>query len=89
MFTVWFANFAEALAECRGEAKAASLRRTKQELAKRVSSSGATEVVLAAALRKGDVVSVERNDLIPADGEVLEGVAFVNESAITGDPLRC
>jgi potassium-transporting ATPase ATP-binding subunit len=86
LFTVWFANFAEALAECRGKAKAASLRRTKQELmAKRVSPSGATEVVLAAALRKGDVVSVERNDLIPADGEVLEGVAFVNESAITGE----
>jgi len=86
VFTVWFANFAEALAECRGKAKAASLRRTKQELtAKRVGPSGATEVVLAAALRKGDVVGVERNELIPADGEVLEGVAFVNESAITGE----
>jgi potassium-transporting ATPase ATP-binding subunit len=86
LFTVWFANFAEALAECRGKAKAASLRRTKQELmAKRVSPSGATEVVLAAVLRKGDVVSVGRNELIPADGEVLEGVAFVNESAITGE----
>ena len=86
LFTVWFANFAEALAECRGKAKAASLRRTKEELtAKRVSPSGATEVVLAAALRKGDVVSVERNELIPADGEILEGVAFVNELAITGE----
>jgi potassium-transporting ATPase ATP-binding subunit len=86
LFTVWFANFAEALAECRGKAKAASLRRTKQELtAKRVSPSGATEVVLAAALRKGDLVRVERNELIPADGEVIEGIAFVNESAITGE----
>jgi potassium-transporting ATPase ATP-binding subunit len=86
LFTVWFANFAEALAECRGKAKAASLRRTKLELmANRVSPSGATESVLAAALRKGDVVRVERNELIPADGEVLEGVAFVNESAITGE----
>jgi potassium-transporting ATPase ATP-binding subunit len=86
LFTVWFANFAEALAECRGKAKAAALRRTKQELtAKRVSPSGGTEILLAAALRKGDVVSVERNELIPADGEVLEGIAFVNESAITGE----
>jgi len=86
LFTVWFANFAEALAECRGKAKAASLRRTQEELtATRVNPSGGAEGVLASALRKGDVVRVERNELIPADGEVLEGVAFVNESAITGE----
>ncbi len=89
LFTVWFANFAEALAECRGKAKAASLRRTKEELtANRVTSSGGTEAVLASALRKGDVVRIERNKhsvLIPADGEVLEGIAFVNEAAITGE----
>ena len=86
LLTVWFANFAEALAECRGKAKAASLRRTKEELtATRVNPSGGTEAVLASALRKGDVVRVERNELIPADGEVLEGVAFVNEFAITGE----
>ncbi|MGC1357030.1 MAG: potassium-transporting ATPase subunit KdpB [Xanthobacteraceae bacterium] len=84
--TVWFANFAEALAECRGKVKAASLRRTKEELtATRVNPSGGTEAVLASALRKGDVVRIERNEAIPADGDVVEGVAFVNESAITGE----
>jgi len=86
VLTVWFANFAEALAEGRGKAKAASLRRTKTELtANRVLTSGATEQVLATALRKGDLVRVEKQDLIPADGEVLEGVAFVSEAAITGE----
>ena len=84
--TVWFANFAEALAECRGKVKAASLRRTKEELtATRVNPSGGTEAVLASALRKGDVVRIERNEAIPADGDVVEGVAFVNELAITGE----
>ena len=84
--TVWFSNFAEALAECRGKVKAASLRRTKEELtATRVNPSGGTEAVLASALRKGDVVRIERNEAIPADGDVVEGVAFVNESAITGE----
>jgi K+-transporting ATPase ATPase B chain len=86
VLTVWFANFAEALAEGRGKAKAASLRRTKTELAaNRVLASGETEQVLAAALRKDDLVRVERGELIPTDGEVLDGVAFVNESAITGE----
>jgi potassium-transporting ATPase ATP-binding subunit len=86
LFTVWFANFAEALAECRGKAKAASLRRTKEELtATRLTASGTIEAVLASALRKGDVVRVERNELIPADGEIQEGLAYVNESAITGE----
>ncbi len=86
LFTVWFANFAEALAECRGKAKAASLRRTKDELtANRLTASGTTEPMSAGALRKGDLVRIERNELIPADGEVLEGIAFVNESAITGE----
>jgi len=86
LMTVWFANFAEALAEGRGKAKAASLRRTKTELvAKRVLETGTTEQVLATALRRGDLVRVERGELIPADGEVLEGTAFVNEAAITGE----
>ncbi|HXW27313.1 MAG TPA: potassium-transporting ATPase subunit KdpB [Xanthobacteraceae bacterium] len=86
VLTVWFANFAEALAEGRGKAKAAALRRTKTELtATRVLASGKTEQVPATALRRGDVVRVERGELIPTDGEVLEGVAFVNESAITGE----
>lgn len=84
--TVWFANFAEALAEGRGKAKAAALRRTKTELiAKRVQPGLPIEAVPATALRKGDLVRVERHDLIPTDGEVLEGVAFVDESAITGE----
>ena len=86
VLTVWFANFAEALAEGRGKAKAASLRRTKTELtANRMLASGEIERVLASALRKGDLVRIERNELIPTDGEVVEGIAFVNESAITGE----
>ena len=86
VLTVWFANFAEALAEGRGKAKAATLRRTKTELvAKRVQPGLPVEVVPAMALGKGDLVRVERNDVIPADGEVVEGVAFVDESPITGE----
>ena len=86
LLTVWFANFAEALAEGRGQAKAASLRRTKTELmAKRVLISGEVGQVPATDLRKGDVVRVDKGELIPTDGEVVEGVAYVNESAITGE----
>jgi potassium-transporting ATPase ATP-binding subunit len=86
VLTVWFANSAEALAEGRGKAKAASLRRTKTQLmANRVLSSGALEQVPAATLRKEDVVRVEKGELIPTDGEVIEGVAYVDESAITGE----
>jgi potassium-transporting ATPase ATP-binding subunit len=84
--TVWFANFAEALAEGRGKAKAATLRRTKTELmARRVLTSGEIEQVPATALRKEDVVRVNKGELIPTDGEVIEGVALVDESAITGE----
>ncbi|MEO7689841.1 MAG: potassium-transporting ATPase subunit KdpB [Sphingomonas sp.] len=83
--TVLFGTFAEALAEGRGKAQAASLRATKADLtAKRVSGSG-TEAIAASALRVGDVVLVETGDLIPSDGEVIEGVASVNEAAITGE----
>ena len=83
--TVLFGTFAEALAEGRGKAQAASLRATKAELnAKRVKGSG-IETVPASALRMGDIVLVETNDLIPSDGEVVEGVASVNEAAITGE----
>ncbi len=86
LLTVWLANFAEALAEGRGKAKAASLRRTKTELmARRVLTSGEIEHVPAAALRKEDVVRVDKGELIPTDGEVIEGIAYVNESAITGE----
>ena len=85
--TVLFGNFAEALAEGRGKAQAASLRATKAELtAKRLKGGGpAHETVPASALKAGDIVLVETGDLIPADGEVIEGVASVNEAAITGE----
>jgi K+-transporting ATPase ATPase B chain len=88
-FTVLFANFAEAMAEGRGKAQAASLRKARRDLqAKRLSRRERTaryETVSASELRKGDVVLVEAGDFIPADGEVVEGVASVNESAITGE----
>jgi K+-transporting ATPase ATPase B chain len=86
LLTVWFANFAEAMAEGRGKAKAVSLRRTKTELtARRVQTSGEIEQVSAANLRKEDVVRVDKGELIPTDGEVIEGIAYVDESAITGE----
>ncbi len=85
--TVLFGNFAEALAEGRGKAQAASLRATKAELrAKLLTSVGDTwELVGASRLEVGEIVLVETGDLIPADGEVVEGVASVNEAAITGE----
>ncbi|MET0362481.1 MAG: potassium-transporting ATPase subunit KdpB [Sphingobium sp.] len=85
--TVLFGTFAEALAEGRGKAQAASLRATKAELtAKRLKGDGrAVENVAASALKLGDIVLVETGDLIPADGEVVSGVASVNEAAITGE----
>jgi len=83
--TVLFGTFAEALAEGRGKAQAASLRATKAELTARRLKGDRIEQVGASALRKDDVVLVETGDLIPADGEVIEGVASVNEAAITGE----
>ncbi len=85
--TVLFGTFAEALAEGRGKAQAASLRATKAELtAKRLKGDGrAYDAVPASQLRVGDVVLVETNDLIPSDGDVVSGVASVNEAAITGE----
>jgi K+-transporting ATPase ATPase B chain len=85
--TVLFGTFAEALAEGRGKAQAASLRATKAELtAKRLKGDGREhENVPASALKVGDIVLVETNDLIPSDGEVVSGVASVNEAAITGE----
>jgi K+-transporting ATPase ATPase B chain len=87
-FTVLFANFAEAIAEGRGKAQAASLRQTKtQTVAKKLGAaeSDRFEVVSGTALKPGDYVLVEPGDLIPGDGEVVEGVATVDESAITGE----
>ena len=88
-FTVLFANFAEAMAEGRGKAQAASLRRARRDIqAKKLSRpqrSAAYNAVAATSLRKGDMVLVEAGDVIPADGTVIEGIASVNESAITGE----
>jgi len=88
-FTVLFANFAEALAEGRGRAQADALRRTRTEtMAKRLADPRrheAFEPVSALELRPGDVVLVEANEIIPGDGEVIEGVASVNEAAVTGE----
>src|SRR5207245_9401009 len=88
-FTVLFANFAEAMAEGRGKAQAASLRKARRDLqAKRLSRPDRhadVNLVSATTLRKGDVVLVEAGDFIPVDGTVIEGVASVNESAITGE----
>ncbi len=85
-FTVLFANFAEAMAEARGKAQADTLRKTKTDvLAKRETSSGKTEQCPSSGLRAGDVVFCEAGDLIPGDGEVIEGIATVDESVITGE----
>lgn len=84
--TVLFGNFAEALAEGRGKAQAASLRATKDQLvAFRIGKGGATEQLPATQLKRGDVVVVVAGQQIPADGEVVAGVASVNEAAITGE----
>ena len=88
-FTVLFANFAEAVAEGRGKAQAASLRATKTDVvAKKLpdpKKHGSYQSVPAMDLKPGDIVFVEAGDLIPSDGEVIEGVASVNEAAITGE----
>jgi potassium-transporting ATPase ATP-binding subunit len=85
-FTVLFANFAEAMAQGRGKAQADTLRKTRTEtVANRVTTDGRVETVPAASLRRGDVVMVHAGEFIPADGEIIEGVASVDESAITGE----
>jgi len=85
-FTVVFANFAEAVAEGRGKAQAATLRKMRQEtIARRLRTGRGEEIVPASALRKGDTVVVEAGEIIPGDGDVIEGIASVDESAITGE----
>jgi len=85
-FTVLFANFAEAVAEGRGKAQAATLRRAKTEaMARRYRADGSLESVAATELHVGDIVLVEAGELIPSDGDVVEGVASINEAAITGE----
>jgi potassium-transporting ATPase ATP-binding subunit len=85
-FTVVFANFSEAVAEGRGKAQAATLRRMRQETnARRLRNGRGEEIVPASALRKGDTVVVEAGEIIPGDGDVIQGIASVDESAITGE----
>jgi K+-transporting ATPase ATPase B chain len=85
-FTVLFANFAEAMAEGRGKAQADTLRKARAETqANRLRAEGSIEVVASSNLRTGDVVVVTAGEFIPGDGEVIEGVASVDESAITGE----
>jgi potassium-transporting ATPase ATP-binding subunit len=84
--TVLFANFATALAEARGKAQAESLRRTRRDtMAKRLRPGGGFDEVHSTDLKPGDKVLVEANDIIPSDGEIIDGIASINESAITGE----
>src|SRR5712671_8169322 len=85
-FTVLFANFAEAMAEGRGKAQADALRKARSEtVANRVLPEGKIEKIASSKLRSGDMVSVSAGEFIPGDGEIVEGVASVDESAITGE----
>src|SRR5579875_3566230 len=85
-FTVLFANFAEAMAEGRGKAQADTLRKAKGEtMAYRIQKDGRTEAVSSSQLHAGDLIKVEAGQFIAGDGEVIEGVASVDESAITGE----
>lgn len=84
-FTVLFANFASAIAESRGKAQAASLRKTQKECLAKTMINGKESTISALDLKKGDKVICEKEDVIPADGEVVEGIATVDESAITGE----
>ncbi|WP_288478833.1 potassium-transporting ATPase subunit KdpB [uncultured Clostridium sp.] len=84
--TILFANFAEAIAEGRGKAQASTLKQTKQNTkAKLLDEAGNIKIVNADELKKGDIILIESGDLVPNDGEVIEGIASVDESAITGE----
>ncbi|MDG5900992.1 potassium-transporting ATPase subunit KdpB [Shewanella xiamenensis] len=85
LLTVWFSNFAESVAEARGRGQAASLKSAKEALQARRIRHGKLESVSATLLVKGDKVKVLQGDYIPADGEIIEGIATINESAITGE----
>jgi K+-transporting ATPase ATPase B chain len=84
-FTVLFANFSEAIAEGRGKAQAENLRKSRVKTTARKITGNKEEVILATELKKGDLVVCGAGDIIPSDGEVIEGVASVDESAITGE----
>src|ERR1700709_2168467 len=83
--TVLFANFAEAIAEARGKAQAESLRKTREETPARLLVNGKETQVMSSQLKKGDVFICETGDNIPTDGEIIEGIATIDESAITGE----
>ncbi len=83
--TLLFANFAEAIAEARGKAQADSLRKTREETPARLLENGVIRNISSASLKKGDVFVCEAGDTIPADGEIIEGLASIDESAITGE----
>ncbi len=84
--TLLFANFAEAIAEERGKAQAASLRKAREDTpAKLIESSGSIKIISSSELKKGDIYLAESGDTLPADGEIIEGLATIDESAITGE----
>ena len=83
--TLLFANFAEAIAEARGKAQADSLRKTREETPAKMIVNGKVQVVSSSQLKKGDVFECEAGDVIPSDGEIIEGLASIDESAITGE----
>jgi len=85
LLTVLFANFAEAIAEARGKAQAESLRKTRSETPARLLVDGKEQMVMSSLLKKGDIFICETNDTIPTDGEIIEGIATIDESAITGE----
>jgi K+-transporting ATPase ATPase B chain len=85
-FTLLFANFAEAIAEGKGKAQADSLRSARRDVsAKKLGKDGKTTTVAANTLRKGDIILIEAGDFVPADGQIIEGIASVDESAVTGE----
>src|ERR1700744_6144076 len=85
LLTVLFANFAEAIAEARGKAQAESLRKTREETPARLIVDGKEQIIMSSLLKKGDIFICETNDTIPTDGEIIEGIATIDESAITGE----
>jgi K+-transporting ATPase ATPase B chain len=85
LFTLLFANFAEAIAEGRGKAQASSLKKSKQDMSANKLIGESVSIVSSTELRKGDVVIVSQGEMIPGDGEVIDGLASVDESAITGE----
>lgn len=85
LLTVLFANFAEAIAEARGKAQAESLRKTREETPAKVVRNGKIETLSSSSLKKGDIFICEAGDIIPMDGEIIEGLATIDESAITGE----